>query len=200
MQKEPLDEYGKQKFASELYLKNLYRRDGFPATIIMPGQISGPGWEVINPWGNTSIRVFQDIADGKPIKLPNFGMEIIHNVHASDVAQCFLKAILARRQSLGESFDATAAQSVTLYGYARHMYEFFGTTPQIDFLPWSEWCAYEGDKAECEHSYYHLARSGTFSIEKPMRLLGYHPRYSCIDAIDQAVQSYLDRGLITYEK
>src|SRR5574344_122097 len=44
MNKQPLDEYGKNKFASEMYLKNLYLKEGFPATVIMPGQISVPGW------------------------------------------------------------------------------------------------------------------------------------------------------------
>lgn len=42
-QKEPLDEYGWQKFKSEMYLKEQYRQNGFPATIIMPGQICGEG-------------------------------------------------------------------------------------------------------------------------------------------------------------
>lgn len=67
LRKEPLDDYGKDKFASEMYLKEQYRQNGFPSTVIMPGQISGPGWAIINPWGNTSIKVFQDIADGKEI-------------------------------------------------------------------------------------------------------------------------------------
>lgn len=70
LRKEPLDDYGKDKFASEMYLKDEYRKNRFPATIIMPGQISGPGWTIINPWGNTSMRVFQDIADGREIALP----------------------------------------------------------------------------------------------------------------------------------
>ena len=47
--KEPLDDYGKDKFASEMYLKEQYRQNRFPATIIMPGEISGPGWPIINP-------------------------------------------------------------------------------------------------------------------------------------------------------
>lgn len=72
-EKEPFDDYGKDKLASEMYLREQYRKNGFPATIVMPGQISGPGWTIINPWGNTSIRVFQEIADGKEIALPNFG-------------------------------------------------------------------------------------------------------------------------------
>lgn len=157
LRKEPLDNYGQDKLASEIYLKEQYQQNGFPATIIMPGQISGPGWTIINPWGNTSMRVFQDIADGKEIALPNFGQEILHHVHGYDVAQVFFKAITHKNQALGETFDAE----------------------------------------ECDHTYHHIARSGVFSIEKTKRLLDYQPKYTCIETIDMAVKSYVDRGLIT---
>lgn len=195
--KEPLDEYGKDKFASEMYLKEQYRETGFPATVIMPGQISGPGWTIINPWGNTSMRVFQDIADGKEIVLPNFGQEILHHVHGYDVAQVFFQAITHREKALGETFDAEAATHITLYGFAKHMYEYFEQSPKIEFLPWPEWCKYEGNPEECDHTYYHIARSGVFSIEKAKRLLEYRPKYTCMETIDLSVRSYIDRGLIT---
>ncbi len=90
---------------------------------------------------------------------------------ADDVAQVFYKAITHRNQSLGECFDAEAATHITLYGYAKHMYEFFGHEPKIKFMPWDKWCEYEGNPQECEHTYYHIARSGVFSIEKAQRLL-----------------------------
>jgi len=196
LRKAPLDDYGKDKFASEMYLKEEYRKNGFPATIIMPGQISGPGWTIINPWGNTSMRVWQDIADGKEIALPNFGQEIIHHVHGYDVAQMFFKAITHRNQALGEAFDAQAATCITLYGFAKHLYEYFGHEPKIKFLPWPEWCEYEGIAEECEQTYLHIARSGVFSIEKAQRQLEYKPKYTCIETIDLAVKSYIDRGLI----
>ena len=198
--KSPLDDYGKDKFASELYLKEQYRTNSFPATVIMPGQISGPGWTIINPWGNTSMKVFQDIADDKEIYLPNFGMEIIHHVHGYDVAQVFFKAITHRDVALGETFDAEAEQSITLYGYAKYLYEYFGHEPKIKFLGWNEWCKYEGNPEECEHTYYHIARSGTFNIEKEKRLLGYEPKFTNIETIDLAVKSYIDRGLISLPK
>ena len=196
LRKEPLDDYGKDKFASEMYLKEQYRQNGFPSTVIMPGQISGPGWAIINPWGNTSMKVFQDIADGKEIALPNFGQEILHHVHGYDVAQVFYKAITHRNQALGESFDADAATHITLYGFAKHLYEYFGHEAKIKFLPWSEWCQYEGSPEECDHTYYHIVRSGVFSIEKARTLLEYQPKYTCIETIDLAVKSYIDRGLI----
>ena len=49
-----------------------------------------------------------------------------------DVAQVFMNAITHRNVSLGESFDAEAENSITLYGYAKHLYEFFGHEPKIN--------------------------------------------------------------------
>lgn len=194
--KEPIDSYGQDKYSSERLLKEAFQRDGFPTTIVMPGQISGPGWPIINPWGNLSMRVYQDIADGKEIALPNFGQEILHHVHGYDVAQVFFQAVTHRNQALGEAFDAEAATHVTLYGYAKHLYKLFGQEPKIRFLPWPEWCEYEGNEDECEQTYLHIARSGVFSIEKTKRLLEYQPRYSCLETIDLAVESYIRRGIL----
>ena len=55
---------------------------------------------------------------------------------------------------------------------------------------------YEGNSEECEHTYYHIVRSGVFSIEKTKRLLEYQPKYTCLETIDLAVKSYIDRNLI----
>jgi len=164
--KETLDEYGKQKFAAEIYLKDLYLKKRFPPIVIMPWQISGPGWTIMNPWANKTPIPFQKIANGEELLLPNFGMETLHHVHGSDIAQCFLKSIIHRNQSLGESFDAVSGQSITLYGYAKLTYEFFNQKPKINFLPWQEWCSYVNDPIECKDSYYYMLRSGFYSIEK----------------------------------
>ena len=60
----PLCHYGKDKLASENYLMDEWRENGFPATVIMPGQISGPGWDIIGPWGTINLKPFQKVADG----------------------------------------------------------------------------------------------------------------------------------------
>lgn len=77
----------------------------------------------------------------------------------------FTKQLLIETKHL-EAFDAEAATHITLYGFAKHMYEYFCHEPKIKFLPWPEWCKYEGNSEECEHTYYHIVRSGVFSIEK----------------------------------
>lgn len=194
--KEPLDDYGINKFQSEQYLKEQYRINNFPATVIMPGQISGPGWVIINPYGNQDTKVFEKFARGEEVYLPNFGMETLHHVHADDVAQMFFKAILHRNQALGESFHAVAEDSFTLYGYANAMYEFFNKVPKIKFLSWEKWCEYIGNEEDVDKTYYHIARSGYYSIENAKKLIGYQPKYSVRETVEISVQSYIDRGII----
>ena len=50
----PFGEYGIQKAAIEAYLLDQTRRYGFPATVVHPGHIVGPGWAPLNP-----ARAFQ---------------------------------------------------------------------------------------------------------------------------------------------
>ena len=86
----PFGDYGIQKAAIQDYLLDQARRYGFPATVIQPGHIVGPGWIPINPAGNLDPNIFTRLARGEEVTLPNIGMETLHHVHADDVAQSFL--------------------------------------------------------------------------------------------------------------
>lgn len=77
---------------------------------------------------------------------------------------------------------------------------FFGQEPQIDFLAWPEWVKLVNNQELSEHSYYHLARSGSYSIENARKLLNYEPKYTTLETVEQGIQSYLERGLITLKK
>jgi len=193
----PLCEYGKEKAACESYLHNLFRSEGFPGTSVLPGQISGPGWNIINPTGNIDPMIFQKIAQGKEIMLPNLGMETLHHVHADDVAQVFMNCITHRNQALGESFHAVSADSITLLGYAQAMYRWFGKEPKIAFLSWDAWCKHTGDDELCTSTYLHIARSGHYSIEKGKRLIEYYPRHTALEAIKESVTSMVERKVIS---
>lgn len=193
----PMDEYGREKYESEKYLKEEYRVNGFPASIVSPGQICGPGWSIISPLGFKDDSIFQDIADGKEINLPNHGMETLHPVHAEDVAQQFVDAMNHRNQSLGENFHAVSAESLTLYGYAQAMYRFFGHEPKINFLSWDKWCDYVEDEKQADVSFYHIARSGYYSIENAQRLIDYKPKFTAVEVVEASIKSYVDRKVIT---
>jgi len=193
----PLCEYGKEKAACEAYLHSLFRKEGFPETSVLPGQISGAGWNIINPTGNIDPMIFQKIAHGEEIKLPNLGMETLHHVHADDVAQVFMNCITHRNQALGESFHAVSADSVTLLGYAQAMYRWFGKEPRISFLSWDEWRKYTDNEELCTSTYLHIARSGHYSIEKGKRLIEYYPRHTALEAIKESVTSMIERKIIS---
>ena len=58
-----------------------------PATVLHPGHLVGSGWPPINPAGNFNPGVFANLRGGRSVRLPNFGLETLHHVHADDVAQ-----------------------------------------------------------------------------------------------------------------
>ncbi|MDX7951177.1 NAD-dependent epimerase/dehydratase family protein [Lichenihabitans sp. Uapishka_5] len=182
----PFGAYGEQKAAIEASLLDRARRDGFPATIIHPGHIVGPGWAPLNPAGHFNPEVFAAIARGEVLTLPNFGLETVHHVHADDVAQMVMRAIGHWGVATGEAFHAVSSGALTLRGYAEAMFRWFGHEPRLAFLPWDAWAAGQ-DAAEAHTTYEHIARSPNCSIRKAERLLGYAPRFTSLEAVQEAV-------------
>src|SRR4051812_7394905 len=189
----PFGEYGTQKAAIETWLLHEARRSGFPATVFRPGHIVGPGWVPINPVGNAKPEVFSRIARGEELALPNFGLETVHHVHAEDVAQLVLRAILRRSAAVGEAFNAVSAQALNLRGYAEAMFRWFGHEPKLRFQPFEEWKADQLPE-DAHQSWEHIVRSPCHSIEKARRLLGYQPRYSSLAAVQEAISVLIERG------
>lgn len=191
----PFGEYGIQKWAIESYLLDQARRGNFPATIVMPGHIVGPGHAPLNPAGHFNPEVFAQIARGEPLCLPNIGLETVHHVHGADVAQMFMKAMNHWSTSVGENFHTVSSAALTLRGYAEAVYSWFGHQPNLTYLGWEEWRKTVSEK-EAQATWDHIAHSPNASIDKARRLLGYEPRYSSLQAIREAVLWLIDNGRI----
>jgi len=182
----PFGEYGIRKAAIEEYLLNEAQRHGFPATVLHPGHIVGPGWVPLNPAGNFDPKVFRALSRGEEITLPNIGRETVHHVHADDVAQAFMKAIARRSVSIGESFHVTSPAAVTLLGYAETAAGWFGKKAHIRFLAWEDWKK-TVPEADAAKTWDHIAHSPNCSIGKAQRLLDYAPRYRSMEAVRESV-------------
>jgi nucleoside-diphosphate-sugar epimerase len=193
--KHPFGDYGIRKAAIEAYLLDEARRGGFPATLLHPGHIVGLGWAPLNPAGHFDPRVFTQLARGERLALPNFGMETVHHVHADDVAQSFQCAMERRSAAVGESFHVVSAQAVSLRGYAEAMAAWFGVAADLAFLPWDEWKKTVSED-EARATWDHIAHSPNCSIEKARRLIGYEPRYSSLQAVQESVEWLLSNGMI----
>ncbi len=192
----PFGDYGINKAAIERYLLDEARRKGFPATLLHPGHIVGPGWAPLNPEGHFNPEVFSKLAQGQEITLPNFGMETVHHVHADDVAQIFMGALTRRSQAIGESFHTVSPAAVTLRGYAEQVAGWFGKEANIRLLPWEEWrTGQPADQAQA--TWDHIAHSPNCSIAKAQQLLNYQPRYSSLQAVYEAVQWLIGEGIVT---
>ncbi len=191
----PFGEYGIQKAAIEHYLLKEARTHGFPATILHPGHIVGPGWAPVNPAGNFNPQVFSRLANGEELALPNLGMETVHHVHADDVAQAFMTALENRSAALGESFHVVSPAAITLRGYAEAVAGWFGQTAKLKFLPWEEWRALNNPE-DAAATWDHIAHSPNASIDRARRLLGYQPRYTSLQAVFEAVQWLIAQGKI----
>jgi nucleoside-diphosphate-sugar epimerase len=189
----PFGDYGIQKAAIEDYLLEKARRDGFPATVVHPGHIAGPGWAPLNPAGNFNLGVFATLARGDDLALPNLGLETVHHVHADDVAQVFMKALANWSASVGESFHAVSPAALSLRGYAESVARWFGREAQLKFLPWEEWTTTVSAE-DAEATWDHIAHSPNCSIARARRLLGYEPRYRSLEAVHEAVRWLIDNG------
>ena len=195
MPRQPFGEYGIQKEKIEGYLLKEARRNGFPATIIMPGHIVGPGYTPLNPAGHFNPEVFAQMARGQELCLPNLGLETVHHVHASDVAQAFFKAMTHWSTSVGENFHTVSPAALTLRGYAEAVYGWFGQRANITFLPWEDWRRTVSE-AEADATWDHIAHSPNASIEKARRLIQYEPRYTSLEAVREAVTWLIDNQVI----
>jgi nucleoside-diphosphate-sugar epimerase len=113
-------------------------------------------------------------------------METVHHVHADDVAQAFLCALSHRSVAIGESFHVVSPAALTLRGFAERMSAWFGHTASLAFLPWEQWKE-TVDEKDARFTWDHIAHSPNCSIAKARRLLGYAPRYTSIEAVQEAV-------------
>jgi len=195
----PFGEYGIAKAQIEAFLIETARRESFPATIVHPGHIVGPGWAPLNPAGHFDPRIFTMLARGEELSLPNFGLETVHHVHADDVAQMFMCAIAHWRASVGEAFHAVSPAAITLRGYAEAMAAWFGREPKLRYLPWAEWKDGQDD-TEVAQTYDHIGHSPNCSIAKAERMLGYKPRYRSIEAVCESVSWLIEKGLVQAER
>lgn len=193
--RKPFGDYGIKKAAIESYLLTEARETRFPATVLHPGHIVGPGWVPLNPAGNFNSQVFSTISKGKELALPNIGMETVHHVHADDVAQAFMKAINNWSCAVGESFHVVAEKALTLRGYAQAMYAWFGKETNIRYMAWDQWKKNVSEE-DAELTWEHIAHCPNCSTVKAKRLLDYEPRYTSLQAVQESVQWLIDnKGL-----
>ncbi len=191
----PFGEYGIQKAAIEAYLLEEHRSSGFPATVLHPGHIVGTGHVPVNPAGHKNPEIFSKLACADEVALPNLGLETLHHVHASDVAEAFVLALQKPETSIGESFHVVSPAAVTLRGFAEAVAGWFDKPARLRFLPFEEWKRGELPE-DADLTWDHIAHSPNASIDKARRFLDFVPRYSSLAAVRESVNWLVTHGKI----
>ena len=158
----PFGEYGVQKAAIAHLLAEESRSGGLSTTVLQPGHISGPGWPPIGPLGNLDPGVWSALSAGDEIAVPGLGAELLHHVHADDVAQAFQLAVERPDAAAGESFNVVAPSALTVRGFLEIAAAWFGQVARTRSVSWEEFRA-ETDPEFADASWDHL-------VAQPVRL------------------------------
>jgi nucleoside-diphosphate-sugar epimerase len=187
----PFGEYGTRKAEIAEFLIAETVAGGLPTTVLQPGHISGPGWMPIGPLGNLDPAVWSAVSAGQEIAVPGLGAELMHHVHADDVAQAFQLAVEQRDAAAGESFNVVAPSALTARGLLQIAAGWFGQEVPTRSVSWEEFRSTTSPEF-AESSWEHLSRSQYASIEKARTLLGYAPAYEPEAAILDGIRWLID--------
>ena len=189
----PFGEYGTGKAAVAELLAAETRSGGLVTTVLQPGHISGPGWPPIGPLGNLDPDVWYALSAGREIVVPGLGAELMHHVHADDVAQAFQLAVERRDAAAGESFNVVAPSALTVRGFLAIAAGWFGRTARTRSVSWAEFRSGTTEEL-ADSSWQHLSRSQCASIEKSRRLLGYAPAFEPEAAVLDGIRWLIDHN------
>src|SRR3954466_10688878 len=184
-------EYGTGKAAVEALLHRETVAGGVPSVVLHPGHISGP-WPCITPAGNLDLDVWRRLAAGEPLPLPDPGPGVLHHVHADDVAQAFERALM-RPAAIGSSFHVVSEQAMTLRGLAAGVAGWFGREPVVELVDWAQFERRVGAQ-HAQVTRDHVERSIAASIYRARGVLGYAPRYSTLDALQDSLRWLVVNG------
>ncbi|MEJ5944946.1 NAD-dependent epimerase/dehydratase family protein [Pseudokineococcus basanitobsidens] len=191
--REAYGDYGVAKDAVERMLLAETRAGGLVSSVVHPGHISGPGWPCITPAGNLDLSVWQHLAAGEPLVLPGSGSELMHHVHADDVAALHERVLERRADAAGLAFHAVSPQAMTSRGLARAAAAWFGREAVLELVGWDGFAEVTAPE-HVEASRAHLLRSHSASTRRGRDVLGFEPRWSSAETCRQAVRSLVDAG------
>ena len=86
--------------------------------------------------------------------------------------------------------DAVSPAAVTLRGYAEAMFRWFGHQPALTFQAFDDWKQAVAPE-DAQATWDHIIRSPSHSIAKAERLLGYRPRWTSLQAVQDSVAHLL---------
>jgi len=175
----------KQKAEVDVQVMNLFNAHGFPATVIRPSYISGPGMLPMDNLGGRRADFASDLLNNKTLDLPDNGQALLHPVHVDDLAQSFVLAA-QHHESIGQIYNICLKEAVTLTRYLEISAAALNRDVKINYVPLMAMLEKYGDSIN-QTGLKFLAAHMCFDITKAERQLGYKPRHTTEETIDENI-------------
>jgi nucleoside-diphosphate-sugar epimerase len=179
----PVSDYGKGKLACE---RVLFDALGDAVTVFRPSHIMGRGFLTTSLWSRSPYLVDR-LRKGKAIPAIDGGRNLMTPVHARDIGEWIVRSL--ELGAGGQVFNAVGKEIVCQKRYYECVAESLGVELRLVAVPSP---VFRRHFASPPQFNWHRP----FSCQKAISLLGYVPRFSLADMIDETVSYMLDHGLV----
>jgi len=159
---------------------------GFPATVIQPTCIMGPGMRPMDNIGGRGKGFLKSLLDEEEIILPDGGRMLLQFVHPADLARAFRLAAY-NDSAIGQTYIISGQKSLTLRQYIATLCKILGRTPHFKNVPsakvFEDYCDII-DKGDFRFFLEHMS----FDITKARNELGYEPQYSLEAMLKEVIE------------
>ena len=160
----------------------LFRESGFPATVIRPCYITGPGMLPMDNLGGRRSDFIADIIAERPLDLPGDGRALLQPIHVRDLAGSFYLSMVHPDNSIGQIYNICLRHAFTLNDYLTLTASVFNRKPVINYMTVDAMLEKYGDRIDPTGLRF-LAEHMCFSIDKAVRDLEYKPSCTPEDAV-----------------
>jgi len=164
----------------------LFREQGFPATVLRPCYITGPGALPLDNLGGRRKDFIPDILREAVLDLPNDGRALLQPIHVVELARSFL--LCAETDAcLGQIYNICMAKAIPLSRYLEITAVALGKKAVIQYIALEEMLVKYRDCAD-ETGLRFMAEHMCFDIAKARSQLGFHPRFSTEETIEETAR------------
>ena len=171
-----------QKRIVDNLVMRLCRENGFPATVIRPCYITGPGMLPMDNLGGRRSDFIADIIAEKTLDLPNDGRALLQPIHVRDLADSFYLSMTHPDSSVGQIYNICLSHALTLNDYLALTASVFSKKPVIHYMSVDAMLKKYGDKINATGLRF-LAEHMCFTIDKAVRDLEYRPSCTPEEAV-----------------
>lgn len=160
----------------------LFRENGFPATVIRPCYITGPGMLPMDNLGGRRNDFIADVIAEKCLDLPENGKSLLQPIHVRDLAHSFYLGLTHPDAAVGQIYNICLSHAFSLNEYLALTASVFNRKPVINYMSVDDMLKKYGENINPTGLRF-LAEHMCFTIEKAARDLEYAPSCTPEDAV-----------------